>query len=57
MLPGKKLTGKGGVLTPLIKELVETALSAELDSHIAQDVLNRRKNRKNGSTSNSPYFP
>ncbi len=57
MLPGKKLTGEGGVLTPLIKELVETALSAELDSHIAQDVLNRRKNRKNGSTSNSPYFP
>ena len=28
LLAGKKLTGEGGILTPLIKELVETALSA-----------------------------
>ena len=51
LLAGKKLTGEGGILTPLIKELVETALSAELDSHIARDVIKGNKNRKNGSTS------
>ncbi|MHB8292972.1 MAG: IS256 family transposase [bacterium] len=51
LLAGKKLTGDDGILTPLIKELVETALSAELNSHIAQDVLKGNRNRKNGSTS------
>lgn len=51
LLAGKKLTGEGGILTPLIKELVETALSAELDSHIARDVIKGNKNRKNGATS------
>ena len=39
LMSGKKLTGEDGVLTPLIKELVETALSAEVESHIAQDAL------------------
>jgi len=40
-----------GVLAPLVKQLVETALEAELDSHITQDVFNGNKNRKNGKTS------
>ncbi len=55
LLAGKKLTGEGGILTPLIKELVETALSAELDSHIAQDALKGKKNRKNGVTSKTVH--
>lgn len=45
---GKKLTGKGGLLAPLIKQLTEAALEAEVESHIANDVLNGNKNRKNG---------
>lgn len=44
---GKAITGKDGVLTPLIKKLTEAALEAELDSHLAQDVV---PNRKNGKT-------
>ncbi len=34
----RALTGKDGILTPLIKQLTEAALSAELDSHLASDV-------------------
>jgi len=44
---GQPLTGKDGILTPLIKQLTEAALSAELDSHLAQDI---QANRRNGST-------
>jgi transposase-like protein len=46
---GKKLTGKGGLLAPLIKQLTEAALEAEIESHIAEDVLRGNKNRRNGS--------
>jgi transposase-like protein len=45
---GKKLTGKGGLLAPLIKQLTEAALEAEVESHIANDVLSGNRNRKNG---------
>ena len=45
---GKAITGKDGVLTPLIKQLTEAALEAELDSHLADEVT---PNRKNGTTS------
>ena len=45
---GKKLTGKGGLLAPLIKQLAEAALEAEVESHIANDVLGSRTNRRNG---------
>ena len=51
LMSGKKLTGEDGVLTPLIKELVETALSAEVESHIAQDALSGKTNRRNGYNS------
>ena len=44
----KKLTGKDGLLAPLIKQLTEVALEAELESHIANDVLKGEKNRRNG---------
>lgn len=51
---GKDLTGKDGILTPLIKQLTEAAMQAELDEH-----LNDKKpsNRKNGSTSKSVKSP
>lgn len=44
---GKALVGKDGILTPLIKQLTEAALQAELDCHLAQESA---PNRKNGST-------
>ena len=43
---GHPIDGKDGVLAPLIKQLVEAALEAELESHLAQEV----RNRKNGKT-------
>ena len=45
---GKRLTGKDGLLAPLIKQLTEAALEAEIESHIAKDVLSGKKNRRNG---------
>ena len=45
---GKKLTGKDELLAPLIKQLTEAALEAEIESHIADDVLLGKKNRRNG---------
>ena len=50
IMAGKNINGKDGVLAPLIKQLVEAALEAELDSHITQDIFNGNKNRKNGKT-------
>ena len=47
---GQGLTGKNGILTPLIKQLTEAALSAELDSHLAQDVEANRKNSSGKKT-------
>jgi transposase-like protein len=43
---GQAMTGKDGVLGPLIKQLTEAALEAEIDSHLAEDVLPNRKNGK-----------
>ena len=48
LLSGKKIEGKDGILAPLIKQLVEAALEAEVESHIANEVLAGRTNRKNG---------
>ena len=48
LLAGKKISGKDGVLAPLIKQLVEAALEAEIESHIADEVLKGKKNRRNG---------
>lgn len=41
---GQGLTGKDGVLTPLIKQLTEAALKAELDQHLEQESTPNRKN-------------
>lgn len=48
---GKRLTGKDGLLAPLIKQLTEAALEAEIESHIAKDVLAGKSNRRNGFNS------
>jgi len=45
---GKGIGGKDGALTPLIKQLTEMALQAELETHLSQDL---ERNRKNGSSS------
>ena len=44
------ISGKDGVLAPLLKQLTEAALEAELDSHLADDVVPNRKNGKSGKT-------
>lgn len=51
IMDGKSISGKDGVLAPLVKQLVEAALEAELESHIKDEVLAGKKNRKNGTTS------
>ena len=45
---GEPILGRKGILTPLIKELTEAALEAELDSHLSQEIF---PNRRNGKTS------
>ena len=45
---GKGLSGQDGILTPLIKQLTEAAMQAELEAHLASEST---PNRKNGRTS------
>jgi len=45
---GRPYLGKDGVLTPMVKQLLETALEAEMDNYLAEDILNNSKNRRNG---------
>ena len=47
---GKDLTGKDGVLMPLIKQLSEAAINAELEHHIATEDNANRKNGKGSKT-------
>jgi transposase-like protein len=54
---GKAITGKDGVLTPLIKKLTEAALDGELDSHLAEEVVPNRKNGKTSKTVKSTAGP
>lgn len=41
---GKPITGSDGVLAPLIKQLTEAALSAEIDSYLEQNPIGNRRN-------------
>lgn len=50
MQSGQGITGKAGMLTPLIKQLIESALSAKLDSHLVNDIVPSRKNGKSKKT-------
>lgn len=47
---GGKLTGKDGVMAPLIKGLLEAALGGELEEQLKEDKKKGRKNRKNGKS-------
>jgi putative transposase len=46
---GKPLTGEGGVLTPLIKRVLEAAMAGELADHLS-NTAGESKNRRNGHT-------
>lgn len=48
---GQSLTGKDGILTPLIKEILEAALEGEMDSHLSKCKLDNLSNRRNGKLS------
>ena len=44
---GQPISGRDGVLTPLVKRLTEAALEAELTAHLAEE---EEPNRRNGKT-------
>jgi putative transposase len=52
---GKPLDGKEGVLTPLIKRLVEASLEGELDAHLKEEVPGNRRNGKMGKRLKTAY--
>jgi transposase-like protein len=53
LLSGKPLGGRDGVLTDLIKHVVETAMDAELGDHLRQEALqpDAKPNKRNGKAS------
>ena len=46
---GKPLTGKGGVLTPLIKKIIEASLEGEMSNYLSSDDSSS-DNRRNGKS-------
>lgn len=48
---GKPFLGQDGTLTPLIKRVLETALGAELETHMNSSKEEDSPNRRNGVTS------
>ena len=48
---GQSLTGKDGILTPLIKQLIEASLEGELDAHLNECKDEGMLNRRNGKLS------
>lgn len=48
---GKPFTGESGILTPLIKRIVEASLNAEMEVHMEDCDVGGIKNRRNGKTS------
>ncbi|MEL6413009.1 MAG: IS256 family transposase, partial [Bacteroidota bacterium] len=53
----KELSGKDGALIPLIKDLLETALEAELTEHLKEEQAANRRNGKTTKTVKSDYGP
>lgn len=45
---GESLTGKDGILTPLLKEILEAALEGEMDAHLSECRDAGESNRRNG---------
>ena len=48
---GQALTGKDGVMTPLIKQILEAALEGEMSAHLSDCQSQGVANRRNGKTS------
>jgi len=47
---GQRLTGSDGILTPLIKSIIEASLEAELGHHLEHSDATDSSNRRNGKT-------
>lgn len=47
---GQPLTGHDGVMTPLLKRILEAALEGEMDAHITECKDDGQPNRRNGKT-------
>jgi len=47
---GQPLTGEGGILTPMIKQIVEASLEGEMETHLEQCAQTGTRNRRNGKT-------
>lgn len=47
---GEELSGKDGVLAPLIKQIIEASLEGELDAHLEQEKAAQNPNRRNGKS-------
>lgn len=45
---GQPLTGEGGILTPMIKQIIEASLEVEIDDHFANTP--EKSNRRNGKS-------
>jgi transposase-like protein len=45
---GQPLTGKDGIMTPLIKQILEAALEGEMESHLSDCKDQDQSNRRNG---------
>jgi transposase-like protein len=52
---GKSIGGKDGALDSLVKQLTEAVLSAEIESHLTQDLKNNRKNGYASKTMKSEH--
>ena len=54
---GKSLSGKDGVLTPIIKRALETALEGEMENYLSSNKKeeDNRRNGKNRKTVRSAY--
>ncbi|NME71007.1 IS256 family transposase [Flammeovirga aprica] len=53
LLSGQSLTGEGGVFTPLLKQFLDSALDAEMSSHLEEESRDKKapKNKRNGKRS------
>lgn len=52
---GSQLSGKDGILTPLIKALLEAALEGEMDNHLEEKEETNRRNGKSYKTVKSEH--
>ena len=43
---GQSFTGKNGILTPLIKQIVDASLDGEMEQHLEECSLNGEPNRR-----------